>query len=210
MKCIFAMNMGLRKQLKWGGKMLHRYRERRNREELKRTFMHLWRYNSLKEISIMELAQKSSIARSTFYTYYSNIYELIDEIAEDMFLEIKTEIEKEIEKQQEQETVNDDWGCAVSPVFHYIDRHQDFFKKYFQEGYDYKFKNKLEIMLDNVFGQKTENEEVFRVQLVEAFLLEGSIGILRKRVMEENSEDLEKEVMFAKEIIRQSRKSIIQ
>ena len=56
---------------------------------LKEALIILLNQKAIKSISVKELCDKADINRSTFYSHYECIYDLLEEIEEDMFEELK-------------------------------------------------------------------------------------------------------------------------
>lgn len=61
----------------------------------------------IEKISIQEISNKSGYNRSTFYQYFTDIYELLDSVENDLLNDMKKELaNKELSKDTVQDTLN--------------------------------------------------------------------------------------------------------
>ena len=56
----------------------------KTKKSIKRAFAYLLSQKDLNEITITDIANEADINRKTFYSYYANIYEIIDEIEDEL------------------------------------------------------------------------------------------------------------------------------
>ena len=56
----------------------------KTKKAIKRAFAYLLSQKDLNEITITDIANEADINRKTFYSYYANIYEIIDEIEDEI------------------------------------------------------------------------------------------------------------------------------
>ena len=56
----------------------------KTKKNLKDTFIRMLSVKSFEQITVKELCEISSTSRITFYTHYSDKYDLMDDISEDM------------------------------------------------------------------------------------------------------------------------------
>lgn len=57
-------------------------------------FCELYSQKPIEKISVQEIANKSGYNRSTFYQYFTDIYELLDALENDLLNDIKEELAK--------------------------------------------------------------------------------------------------------------------
>ena len=69
----------------------------KTRQKFMDVFCELYSQKPIEQITIQEIAKKSGYNRSTFYQYFSDIYELLDYVETDMLNYIKGELKKEEE-----------------------------------------------------------------------------------------------------------------
>lgn len=68
-------------------------RARKTQNHLKQIFIHLLKQKELDKITVTELCKLADINRSTFYSHYCDIYELLDDIEKNCLQEIDELIE---------------------------------------------------------------------------------------------------------------------
>lgn len=71
-------------------------------------FCELYSQKPIEKISVQEIANKSGYNRSTFYQYFTDIYELLDALENDLLNDIKEELAK---KELSMHTVQDALHC---------------------------------------------------------------------------------------------------
>lgn len=78
----------------------------KTRQKLVEVFCELYSQKPIERISVQEIANKSGYNRSTFYQYFTDIYELLDSVENDLLNDIKKELaNKELSMQTVQETL---------------------------------------------------------------------------------------------------------
>lgn len=81
---------------------------RENKTKIYRSFCELYRQKPLEKISIQEISNRSGYNRSTFYQYFTDIYELLDAVESNLLLDIKTEL---ADKELSMHSVQDALSC---------------------------------------------------------------------------------------------------
>lgn len=74
-------------------KFTNDHRARVTRLLLRKAFMELLRKKSIQNISIKELCETAGVNRGTFYTHYTDIYDLRDQIEEEMLQDFEKSLE---------------------------------------------------------------------------------------------------------------------
>lgn len=74
------------------------------RRNLVEAFCQLAKQKPVAKISVKEIASRAGYNRSTFYQYFSDIYELLDYIAAFVFARIRENVTKNIQQQKLEET----------------------------------------------------------------------------------------------------------
>ena len=80
----------------------------KTRQTFVEVFCELYSQKPIEKISIQEIANKSGYNRSTFYQYFTDIYELLDSVENDLLNDIKEELAK---KELSMHTVQDALHC---------------------------------------------------------------------------------------------------
>ena len=84
------------------------------------TFCELYIDKPIEKISIKEITNKANCNRSTFYQYFSDIYELLTSIEDELLLYIKTGLEKE--NSSAEDTLKNALQCLDEPKYMLIFR----------------------------------------------------------------------------------------
>ena len=92
-----------------------------SREKIKDAFVFLFEGKSVGEISIAELCRTAGVNRSTFYSYYSNPYEVFKDIAEDYLAKTALYAKQQV-------VAGGDFTLWLSSVLGYIKEHLAFSK----------------------------------------------------------------------------------
>lgn len=64
----------------------------KTRQKFVEVFCELYSQKPIEKISVQEIANRSGYNRSTFYQYFTDIYELLDSVENDLLNDIKKEI----------------------------------------------------------------------------------------------------------------------
>ena len=144
-------------------------RVRITKQMLKDALMELLESQPLSAISVTKLCQLADVNRSTFYSYYDDILDLLKEIENDLIEQIPV-----IQKPAPRTAVNQQMIKEFSVFFKYIRSHGREFNILLKMG-DLSFRNQL---IDVVI-QNTENEvhDQF-THWTYIFAVNGTIGII--------------------------------
>ncbi len=124
------------------------------------------------KITVTELVKKANITRSTFYTHYSDIYEIAKELEDEivnLFINDNDEI-----------TSAADCNKYIDSAIIFIKEHEDSLKKlisgtdsnYFFE----KLKKKISITLENVVSDDIKKNEYYKLDI--DFLVDGLFNLI--------------------------------
>ncbi|MGO4374933.1 TetR/AcrR family transcriptional regulator, partial [Paenibacillus sp. MCAF20] len=80
----------------------------KTRQKFVEVFCELYSQKPIEKISVQEIANKSGFNRSTFYQYFTDIYELLDSVENDLLNDIKKELAN---KELSMHTVQDTFYC---------------------------------------------------------------------------------------------------
>lgn len=80
----------------------------KTRQKFVEVFCELYSQKPIEKISIQEIANKSGYNRSTFYQYFTDIYELLDAVENDLLNDMKKELAK---KELSMHTIQDTLYC---------------------------------------------------------------------------------------------------
>lgn len=107
-------------------------RRRESCKKIEKAFMELIQINDLSKISVSEICKTTGLNRTTFYSNYTDIYELADRV--------RAHIEDNMaEMYQEEITVGFNSNDYLR-LFRHIYENQLFYKTYFKLGYTHDYK----------------------------------------------------------------------
>ena len=145
------------------------------------TFLELRSKKPLEKITIKELCEKAQINKSTFYSHYKDIYELLDEIEEQVYQEIDAIFSKESPSIHNMEQLLD-----------YVQTHKTLLECLLQQGSGLAI-SRFSTILHAHYGKylrryagngfSAENEYLYE------FLYTGILGVLQKWLQNECKDD---------------------
>ncbi len=103
-------------------------RKQQSREKIEKVFIELLQENEISKITVSDICKRTELNRSTFYSNYSDIYELADKIRE--------KLEKEVSILYEDDVAAKQNSNVFLRLFRHIKENQLFYKTYFKLGYD--------------------------------------------------------------------------
>lgn len=112
--------------------------------------------NSEKELSVSKLCKATNISRSTFYLYYSSIYELLTEI-EDEWLRQLLNLDHELTNSQRKSSTDFSY---FSQVLDFIDANLNFVKAFLINNYNLQLVEKWKTALKQQFWYRLGKREV--------------------------------------------------
>lgn len=107
-------------------------RKRESQRKIETAFIELLQEKELNQISVIAICKKTNLNRSTFYSSYLDIYDLVSKIGENLINDLH-ELYADEEKNH-QNTHN------FLKLFYHIKENKLFYKTYFKLGLDVNFK----------------------------------------------------------------------
>ena len=106
-------------------------RRKNSQEKIERAFVHFLQTKEINEISVTDICKEAKLNRSTFYTNYLDVYDLVEKIVK------KIENDVFMLYQEERETKNN--TNDFLKLFRHIKENQIFYKTYFKLNRDKHF-----------------------------------------------------------------------
>jgi AcrR family transcriptional regulator len=103
--------------------------KQKSKKKIKDQFVELLKKRSIKKITVLELCQHCQINRSTFYTYFNDVYDLLHQIEADMAEEIYDLFQEKSENIEHLEVEN------LIIILEYIKKNQVFYIAFFEGSY---------------------------------------------------------------------------
>ncbi len=154
-------------------------RRQQSREKIEKVFVELLQTKEITQITVSDICKRTELNRSTFYSNYTDIYELADTIRESL--------EQEVNTLYENDMVN---NCFTDykRLFQHIKDNQIFYRTYFKLGYDNEHYGNL--------GMLNQDEKIFPQKHIEyhiEFHKAGLNAIIKKWLdngCKENSQEM--------------------
>ncbi|MCR4897788.1 MAG: TetR/AcrR family transcriptional regulator [Acholeplasmatales bacterium] len=124
-------------------------RIRLTKEMLKDTLIRLLEKEDIKYITIKELCLEAGINRTTFYKYYSDVFDVLYEIENDLFENVSSVL-----KSNEDNSVKD--------VLEALIVNNKYIKVFLLTEADEKFKYKIIDFIDFAFPKRKKNNDLYR------------------------------------------------
>lgn len=153
-------------------------RVRRTKKSIRQALTSLLREKSLQNITVKEIADRADINRGTFYTYYHDVYDIVEQLKNEMFEQLC-----EVAEHATPADIMNNPLDILTKAFEFFAEQSDMFIVMFGENCDTQFVNKLM----DVCMEKCINtwRELWHVQYSHVFeycssyFIWGCIGILR-------------------------------
>lgn len=137
-------------------------------EKIEKVFLELILDKDIDQISVSDICKKANLNRTTFYSNYVDIYDLVDKIRQRMINVFLNVYEKEATQKKH--------SYDFSKLFNHIKQNQTFYKTYFKLKFDLLDDN---FLLDKGEGIKFFDSEI-NVQYHVAFFKAGLNAVIKK------------------------------
>ncbi|CRZ34269.1 TetR family transcriptional regulator [Herbinix hemicellulosilytica] len=145
---------------------------------LKESFLNLLEKKDISRITVKEICEDADINRATFYTHYTDVYDLQKKI-EDEFLDNVEVYLSQLDKKGK--NVND--FILAEKIFDYIKDNAKLCKLLLSERGDLSFQKKImTIVYDKIISELTDNNKLSKedAEYVYSFTITGCVGIVQK------------------------------
>lgn len=168
---------------------------------LKNSLINLLFEKEMNQITIKEICIKAEINRSTFYSHYSNAYDLLESIREEYFKNILKEVP--LNNLKLQDTTN-----AISNVLKYILENRKLSQLLIGEKGNVNFQKRimglifddLQLMLVELTGISES-----KAKFISSYVITGSIGVLQNWI----NNDFNESVQSVAQVISDLSKTIV-
>ena len=158
---------------------------------LKDSLIELMKEKSITQITIKELCEKADINRSTFYTHYSDQYQLLHSIEDETLSWVKEAIAGFSGK-----TEKNDFIMNIEKIFEYLIENKNHIQVLMSEQGDIDFQRNLLIVIYEQCGTWLADDFVADASKSDrylVFLINGSVGLIQywlKNGMKETARDM--------------------
>jgi AcrR family transcriptional regulator len=145
---------------------------------LKESFINLLENKNISQITVKEICEDADINRATFYSHYTDVYDLLRKIEDELFDNIKVYISQLYSKGKKVDEFE-----LTERIFGYIKENAKLCKLILSEKGDLGFQKKIMILVyDEIINDLTDNSNISRedAEYVYSFAITGCVGIIQK------------------------------
>lgn len=135
-------------------------RTRNTQEKIKKSFWELMKEHSFQDISVSQIAATADINRSTFYTHYTDKYDLLLEIIHDL-------LDFDL-------VLRDDLQMDMAEYFNCVHNHRDLLLLLFRDQSMAFFKEDVKMVWRNHFPTDLRTEKSYKLRIMTAIFMEST------------------------------------
>ncbi len=149
---------------------------RNTRKKLRETLLRLMQDKPVNEITVKELTELADINRGTFYTHYSDVYDMLRSLEDEFFAELDRILEAE------RPTVETAYLYLLA-IFSFLGENQDFCRTLLGRNGDLQFVRRVIGLVGEkcsaIWRRAAPNADPNRFELYNAFIITGSVGLIQ-------------------------------
>lgn len=160
---------------------------------LKESFINLLEKKDISQITVKEICEDADINRATFYSHYTDVYDLLKKIENELLENVNVYLSQLYHKE-----VNE--TQLTEKIFTYIKENAKLCRLLLSERGDLSFQKKIMILVyDKIINDLTDNSNISRedAEYVYSFAIMGCVGIVQKWL----DEDMKKSPRFMAEMV---------
>lgn len=171
-------------------------RVRRTKKLLLQGLTTLMSQKKINKITVKELTDLVDVNRSTFYLYYSDIFDMLEKVEADMFLYFSDAMQK----YRTQEPNKENMYSFINYIFEYIQEYSQLCKLLLGPDGDYAFVEKLKKVIKDSFPEMEQkgNRAVSRYFM--PFIIAGCIGAIQQWLEDDMKSPVKEMVNFVHEM----------
>lgn len=116
-------------------------KSQKTKKNIETIFLNLLKEKDLEEISVSLICSLVNINRSTFYLYYSNIYDLLEQIEYKMIIKLTKQLNSNSNH------LDSDSNRYLLPYLNYIYINKEFFTIFYKHSINNRYESELESIL---------------------------------------------------------------
>ncbi len=170
-------------------------RVRYTRMVIKESFINLLEKKDISQITIKEICKDADINRSTFYSHYTDQYDLMRKIQDELLDNIRDYLAKLEKSEDEVDSV-----LLAEKIFEYIKQNAKICKILLSEKGGLNFqKSVMTLVYDTIINELTDNSNITKedAEYVYSFTITGCVGIVQKWL----DDDMKKSARFMAETV---------
>ena len=145
---------------------------------LKESFLTLLEKKDISQITVKEICEDADINRATFYSHYTDVYDLFKKIQDEFLDNVNVYLSQLHKKGKDINDVN-----LAEKIFDYIKENAKLCKLLLSERGDISFQKKImTIVYDKIISELTDNNKISKedAEYVYSFTITGCVGIVQK------------------------------
>ena len=145
---------------------------------LKDSFISLLEKKDISQITVKEICENADINRATFYSHYTDVYDLLKKIESELLENVNVyllQLYHKVKKVDEAE--------LTEKIFAYIKENAKLCRLLLSERGDLSFQKKIMILVyDKIINDLTDNSNISRedAEYVYSFAITGCVGLVQK------------------------------
>lgn len=144
---------------------------------IKESFLNLLEKKDISQITVKEICEDADINRATFYSHYTDVYDLLKKI-EDEFLDNVNAYLSQLDKKEK----NADDYTLAERIFDYIKDNAKLCRLLLSERGDISFQKKIMTIVYDTISELTDINKISKedADYVYSFTITGCVGIVQK------------------------------
>ena len=145
---------------------------------LKESFINLLEKKDISLITVKEICENADINRATFYSHYTDVYDLLRKIENELLENVNVYLSQLYHKGKKVNEIE-----LAEKIFGYIKENAKLCRLLLSERGDLSFQKKIMILAyDKIINDLTDNNKISRedAEYVYSFAITGCIGIVQK------------------------------
>lgn len=166
---------------------------------LKNSLVELMNEYTISKISVKMLCERADINRSTFYTHYTDQFDLLSKLEQEVIAEIKKQIEKHEFQMHNEETVQ-----GLNDILVYIAQNADLCKVLLSDNGDPNFQREVMIIAQQKTIEELHNYRNLdgrTLEYLQSFVIAGALNIVQKWLQDGMIESTEKMADFISRLL---------
>ncbi len=144
---------------------------------LKNSLAELLEKKTIEKITVKEICEKADINRGTFYSHYSDQFDLYNSIVDELLEESFTKLGNFMELDE------DGLTDSITNVFEYIKENNELIRILLKGGVEYSIEKRIRNVIKNIYLNKIDKDvDMDYINLAYSFIAAGAISLIRNWV----------------------------
>ena len=163
---------------------------------LRESLSKLLKENPIEKITVKQICEDADINRGTFYSHYSDQFDLYDHIVEEL-IEGGFECLGNFMVQTDEEL-----NQRLISVFEYIKDNGELIKTLISKGVEYRVEKQIRDIVKNIYLSKnTSDIDIDYINCAYSFIAAGAISLVRQWLNSDTSKSPEEMAVFSRKLV---------